>query len=77
MQVNQQVTGSYMGHQFAGIVQTRRPITVKTDGAVEFAVVLSQPITVFGLIRDEILVCAKWDGTPSSYTRYSDSIEAA
>jgi hypothetical protein len=72
MQVNQPVTGNYMGQEFSGVIAEMRALTVKTDGCFEYMVSLSEPVTVFGTERDSLCVYAKFDGTPSSYTRYSD-----
>ena len=77
MQVGQQVKGSYMGHQFAGVIESQRPLSVPTDGAFERFVKLTAPIVVFGLERSTLVMFTKYDGSPSSYTRYSESMEAA
>jgi hypothetical protein len=77
-QVGQQVTGKYLGKiAFSGKLVDRRSLTVKTDGAVEYSVELDQPIVVFGTERNHVLMVAKWDGTPSSYTKFTDSLAAA
>jgi hypothetical protein len=77
MQTNQQVRGTYCGgHKFSGQIIEMRRLTVKTDGCFEYTVKLDQPITVHGEARDILMVCAKFDGTPSSYTKFSDALEA-
>lgn len=77
MQTNQQVTGTYCGAKFSGVIAEMRRLTVRTDGCFEFTVALDQPLTVYGHTRDTLVVHAKFDGTPSSYTKHTDSMEAA
>lgn len=77
MQVNQNVSGIYMGTPFAGVITEKRSITVKTDGCCEFMVQLATPLTIFGLERDRLCVHAKFDGTPSSYSRFDSWLVAA
>lgn len=77
MQTNQQVTGTYCGAKFSGVIAEMRRLTVRTDGCFEFIVKLAQPLTVYGHTRDTLLINAKFDGTPSSYTKYTDSMVAA
>ena len=77
MQVHQQVSGCYMGVHFSGVITDKRSITVKTDGCCEFTVKLSKPITVYGFERDSLCVHAKFDGTPSSYSRFDSWMVAA
>jgi hypothetical protein len=77
MQTNQQVTGRYCGAEFSGKIVEMRLLTVKTDGCFEYTVQLDKPLTVYGQERDVLLVNAKFDGSPSSYTKYSDMLEAA
>lgn len=77
MQVNQQVSGSYMGNAFSGVITGKRSITVKTDGCCEFMVQLAAPMTIFGTERDSICVHAKFDGTPSSYSKFDSWMVAA
>lgn len=77
MQTNQQVIGSYMGTPFAGVITEKRSITVKTDGCCEFMVTLTKPVTVYGLERYSLCVHAKFDGTPSSYSRFDSWMVAA
>ena len=77
MQTNQQVSGTYCGAAFSGVITEMRRLTVKTDGCFEYMVKLAQPVTVFGLERDSLCIHAKFDGTPSSYTKHADSMEAA
>lgn len=70
------VTGKYMGEiAFSGIVIDRRSLTVKTDAAVEFTIKLDTPVTVFGLERDHLLMVTRFDGSPSSYTKFTDSLQ--
>lgn len=78
MQVKQQIRGLYLGNiPFRGVITEMRPLTVRTDGCFVYFVALSEPVTVFGEQRDSLVVNAKFDGSPSSYTRYTDSISAA
>ena len=77
MQTNQQVSGTYCGAAFSGVITEMRRLTVKTDGCFEYMVKLAQPVTVFGLERYSLCIHAKFDGTPSSYTKFTDSLEAA
>ena len=77
MNTNQQVTGSYCGHKFSGVIQSMRALTVPTDGAFEFFVKLPQPIVVYGAKRDVLVLHTKFDGSPSSYTKHTDSMVAA
>ena len=77
MQTNQQVHGTYCGAKFSGVIAEMRRLTVKTDGCFEYMVKLSQPLTVYGHERETLCVYAKFDGTPSSYTKHTDSLEAA
>ena len=77
MNTNQQVTGNYYGAPFSGVITSKRMLTVKTDGCFEFSVNLEKPITVFSQERDSILVYAKFDGSPSSYTKFRDELKAA
>lgn len=77
MQARTNVTGSYMGHKFSGVITESRSLTVKTDGCVEHMIDLHAPITVFGLERTQLCVYCRWDGTPSSYTKFTDSIALA
>lgn len=74
LRVGDQVEGVYVGHAFRGRVEAARALTVKTDGAIEFLVSLAEPVEILGLKRDRILVMAKADGSPSSYTRHTDSL---
>jgi hypothetical protein len=74
MQINQQVTGTYCGTKFDGVISAMRLLTVKTDGCFEFIVKLAQPVTVYGQERDTLCINAKFDGTPSSYTKFTDSL---
>jgi hypothetical protein len=77
MQTNQQVTGTYCGAKFSGVIAEMRRLTVRTDGCFEFMVKLAQPLTVYGHTRDTLCMHAKFDGQPSSYTKFSDALEAA
>lgn len=77
MQTNQQVQGTYCGAKFSGVIAGMRRLTVKTDGCFEFIVKLTRPLTVYGHERDTLCVHAKFDGTPSSYTKFTDALEAA
>lgn len=77
MQTNQQVRGIYCGTQFGGVIAEMRRLTVRTDGCFEFVVKLPAPLTVYGHERDTLIVHAKFDGAPSSYTKFSDMLEAA
>ena len=75
MQVNQTVTGMYMGSiPFRGVITSLRSLTVKTDGAFEHMIDLAEPVTVFGEQRTNLIVTTKFDGQPSSYTRHTDSL---
>ncbi len=49
MQAGTNVTGSYMGHKFSGVITWSRSLTVKTDGCVEHMIDLHSPITFCGL----------------------------
>lgn len=77
MQANQQVTGTYCGAKFSGVIAEMRRLTVHTDGCFEFMVKLSHPLTVYGHTRDTLCINAKFDGSPSSYTKHTDSMVAA
>ena len=77
MNTNQQVTGTYCGAKFSGTIAAMRALTVKTDGCFEFTVKLPAPLTVYGWERDTLIVHAKFDGAPSSYTKFTDALEAA
>lgn len=77
MNTNQQVTGTYCGATFSGVITEMRRLTVRTDGCFEFIVALDQPLTVYGHTRDTLLINAKFDGTPSSYTKFTDELRAA
>ena len=77
MQVNQQVSGTYCGSIFSGVIAEMRRLTVKTDGCFEYIVKLNAPMTVYGHERDTLVVYAKFDGSPSSYTKFEDKMEAA
>jgi len=77
MNVNQQVSGNYHGQQFSGVIAEMRALTVKTDGCFEYMVALAQPLTVYGTERTRLCLCAKFDGTPSSYTNHTDALVAA
>lgn len=74
MQVNQKVQGEYCGFKFEGVITEMRRLTVKTDNCFEFVVQLPAPVTIYGHERDVLLVNTKFDGSPSSYTKYSDSM---
>ena len=63
-----------MGVAFAGTIDAMRALTVTTDGCFEYSISLDEPIVVFGTKRDHVLMYAKFDGTPSSYTRHTDHI---
>jgi hypothetical protein len=76
MHVNQQVSGNYMGVQFDGVITEMRSLTVKTDGCCEYMVKLTKPVSVFGQEREKLCVYAKFDGTPSSYTKHSDELHS-
>ena len=72
------VAGFYCGnHAFAGPIAERRHLTVPTDGAVEYMIDLEAPIEVYGEVRSRLCLVAKHDGSPSSYTKFSDRIYAA
>lgn len=77
MQTNQQVQGTYCGVKFAGVIAEMRRLTVRTDGCFEYMVKLAEPLTVYGEARSTLCVHAKFDGTPSSYTKFTDALEAA
>jgi hypothetical protein len=77
MEAGQQVSGEYYGQKFHGVITEQRALTVRTDGAFERFIDLSAPITVFGTERNSIVVYTKYDGSPSSYTKYSDSLQVA
>ena len=77
MQTNQQVSGTYCGAEFLGVITEMRRLTVKTDGCFEYMVKLAYPVVVYGHERNSLCVYAKFDGTPSSYTKFADSLEAA
>jgi hypothetical protein len=77
MQTNQQVTGTYCGAKFSGTIAAMRALTVRTDGCFEFMVTLAEPLTVYGHTRDTLCINAKFDGSPSSYTKFTDSMVAA
>ena len=74
MNVNQQVKGQYHGHEFSGVITQMRPLTVKTDGCFEYVIKLDNSITVYGHQRDVLCLYAKFDGSASSYTKYSQSM---
>ena len=76
MQTNQQVIGTYCGAKFSGVIAEMRCLTVNTDGCFEYMVKLDQPLTVYGHERDMLCIHAKFDGSPSSYTKHTDSLEA-
>lgn len=69
MQVGQQVIASYYEQTFAAVIESKRALTVKTDGASEF------------FLRDESgelrCVYARFDGSPSSYCKFSTRLVAA
>ncbi len=69
MQVGQQVIVSYYETTFAGVIEDKRAVSVKTDGASEY------------LIRrdDGELQCvyARFDGKRSSYGKFSTELVAA
>jgi hypothetical protein len=78
MQVNQQVSGMYLGEiPFTGTIVESRALTVRTDGCMEFTVRLDKPVTAYGLQREVILMNTKFDGSPSSYTRHTCRMQAA
>ena len=77
MQTNQQVRGTYCGVNFSGVIVEMRRLTVRTDGCFEYMVKLAQPLTVYCHERDTICIHAKFDGTPSSYTKHTDALEVA
>lgn len=72
MKVNDKVNGSYCNHEFSGTILQSRVLTVPTDGAFEFLVALNETVEIYGTIRDRLLVVTKYDGSPSSYTGYSE-----
>ena len=76
MNTNQQVRGTYKGHTFSGTITEMRLITTPGDGCFEYMVALDVPITVFGTERTHLGPCAKFDGSPSSHTRYTDELIA-
>lgn len=69
MQVGQQVSARHYEKTFFGIIESKRALTVKTDGCFEYFI-----RTANGSLE---LIWAKWDGQPSSYNKFSDSLEAA
>ena len=78
MQVGQKITGAYMGKfAISGTITNMRPLTVRTDGCFEYMIDLDKPIVVFGIERTDCIICAKFDGQPSSYTKHTDWIKAA
>lgn len=78
MQTNQQVSGLYLGSvPFRGVITGMRRLSVKTDDCFEYIIDLLAPVTVYGEQRNDLVVFAKFDGTPSSYTKYTDSLQAA
>jgi len=72
MQVGQKVSGKYCGFDFSGCIVDMRELTVKTDGCFEFTIQLEKPMVIFGSERESILMNTKYDGTPSSYTKFRD-----
>ena len=77
MQAGQNVVGVYMGFKFSGVITESRSLTVKTDGCVEHMIDLDSPIVVFGTERTQLCVYCRWDGSPSSYTKFTDRIALA
>jgi hypothetical protein len=77
MQVNQKVIGNYMGANIEGHITEKRMLTVKTDGCFEYHIQLDKKVNVFGADRDHVLIYAKFNGEPSSYTKHTDWLKAA
>jgi hypothetical protein len=77
MNAGTKVAGMYMGQiPFTGAVVNSRGLLVQTDGAVEHTVVFDSPIIVYGMERTRGLVITTEDGSPSSYTKYTDKMSA-
>lgn len=72
MKVNDKVKGSYCNVTFSGTISYIRMITVPTDGAFEVTVILDEEVEIFSTIRERLLLVVKHDGSPSSYTGYSE-----
>lgn len=72
MEIGQKVQGVYLGDfSFSGVVESRRFITVKTDGCVEHIVKLNFPLVVYGRETDVIVMNTLFDGGASSYSRFT------
>jgi hypothetical protein len=69
----QRVSGSYDGIAFTGVVSAARTLTVKTD-AVEHWISLDAPVTVFGEPRNMLICYTTWEGEPSAYVKFKDSL---
>lgn len=69
MQVGQQVTARHYEKTFCGVIESKRALSVKTDGCCEYFIRTDA--------GDLELIWARWDGQPSSYNKHSDSLEAA
>lgn len=77
MQTSQQVSGLYLGSiPFRGVITEMRRLTVKTDCCFEYMIDLLEPVTVYGEQRSNLVVFAQFDGAPSSYTKFTDSLVA-
>ncbi len=75
MKIGDRVKGKYSGnHVFSGQIHALRPVTVNTDGAILFDVEFDEPIEIYGKLRHGVVVCTLFDGQPSSYNKYSDSM---
>jgi hypothetical protein len=77
MQVGQKITGAYLGDfEIKGTITELRRLTVRTDGCFEYMIDLDHPIVVYGEERKNCIINAKFDGSPSSYTKHTDWIKA-
>ena len=76
MDIGTKIKGLYLGEfKIIGIIVDRRPIFIETDNCWIYSIKLTPPIEIYGKKKENILMNTKYDGTTSSYTRYSDIME--
>lgn len=73
MNIGTKIKGKYLGKfDIIGEVIGIRDITVPTDGCWSHTIKLIEPIRVYGSLRDIVVMNTLYDGSPSSYTHFTD-----
>jgi DNA topoisomerase IB len=77
LDVNQRVQATISGATFTGTIKEIRNLETRTDGCLEYRIKLDSPLTMYGTERTAMIVYAKYDGSPSNYTKFTEELKAA